>query len=237
MATLRQVDKVIRVFYSKAGHTDKNEIFLACNFLNNNGVIAVPTDTLYGITARVDDSLALERIYKIKGRDPNKPLAICISKLEQIDQVAEVLPKNRQVLPYLLPGPLTIVLKRSPNLNKDLNPNTNSIGVRLPDHNFIREISETLGCPLALTSANRSGEVSPTTIDDFKEIWDDLDAVFDLGNIKTNITPQSPLAIRMRAGSTVLDLTEERSYKILREGCGLNRTLNVLNRSGFKRRT
>lgn len=237
MAALNKMEKIFKVFYSKSGHVEPTDVRLACSFLNDSGVIALPTDTLYGIAARVDDSKALDRIYKIKGRDPNKPIAVCVSALEQIDKVADIGGLNKNVLPSLLPGPLTIVLKRSPNLNKDLNPNISNIGVRIPDHNFIRAISDELDCPLALTSANKSGETSPLHIDDFQDIWDDLDAVFDLGKLRGRLPmSDSKLAQQQRVGSTVIDLTEERSYKILREGCGFNRTINVLSRFGFRRR-
>lgn len=224
---MNKLDKLFRVFYSKGGHVERAEILLACNYLNNNGVVAIPTDTLYGVAARIDRPEALEKIYKIKGRDPAKPLAVCLAGFEQLDQVADVSKHHRDVLKLLLPGPLTIVLNRSASLSKDLNPGTQNVGIRIPDHNFSRAISDMLDCPLALTSANKSGQPSPLRVEDFQDIWEDLDAIFDAGPMTPN---------RLRNGSTVIDMTEEKAYKILREGCGLNRTINVLNRIGYKRK-
>lgn len=228
--------KIIRLFCTGFGSLEKQQVELASSVLNNSGVIALPTDTLYGIAAKASDTSALERIYKIKGRDATKPLAVCVANVDLITEVAEVGGRDMSVIKSLLPGPITFVLKRSEKLNKSLNPNLETIGVRVVDHVFMRTVCRRTG-PLALTSANRSGEMSPVDVSDFQDIWDDLDFVFDAGELRKTL-PDISIKSTARNGSTVVDLTDPTSkfYKIIRDGCALNRVINTLNRFGYRQK-
>lgn len=233
MATLQ---KIKQLFYLRGGQMDRDQVNFACGILNRSGVIALPTDTLYGLAAKASDSKALEKIYKIKGRDASKPLAVCIANVAEIEEVADIGRTDMNIFKSLLPGPVTLVLQRSSKLNKDLNPNVATIGVRVPCHNFIIALCDQCG-PLALTSANKSGEKSPNVIDDFMEIWDELDCIFDNGPVKKNVIDDSDIFSGEQTGSTVIDLTEQerKYYKIIREGCALNRSINILTRFGYRR--
>ena len=234
---MANLQNIIRLFYNKSGHLNREQVILACSILDKSGVIALPTDTLYGIAAKVNDTTAIEKMYKIKGRDPAKPLAVCIPNVDAIEEVADIGQTSINVFKSLLPGPITIVLKLSTNLNKALNPSVDTIGVRVPDHNFVMALCCSVG-PLALTSANKSGEKSPLEVGDFKDIWSDLDCIFDAGEIRKGMLETSALMTTMRAGSTVVDLTDpsNKFYKIIREGCALNRVINTLNKLGYRRR-
>uniref|UniRef100_A0A6G1SC52 Threonylcarbamoyl-AMP synthase n=1 Tax=Aceria tosichella TaxID=561515 RepID=A0A6G1SC52_9ACAR len=234
---MANLHKIKQLFYLRGGQMDREQVNFACGILNKSGVIALPTDTLYGLAAVANDSKALDKIYKIKGRDAGKPLAVCVADVAEIPQVADIGKNDMDVFRSLLPGPVTLVLKRSSSLNKDLNPNVPTIGVRVPCHNFIIALCDQLG-PLALTSANKSGEKSPLVIDDFKEIWDELDCIFDAGPTRENFVEQSNVFSKERAGSTVIDLSdqERKYYKIIREGCALHRSINILTRFGYRRK-
>lgn len=227
------IKKVVTLVYNRSGQLDKEQLLNACNLLEKvRSVVALPTDTLYGIAARVEDSEALERIYQIKGRDSHKPLAVCVPNVASIDKVAQTDKLyNRRVLDILFPGPITIVLKRSPSLNPKLNPGIETIGVRIPDHNFTIALAVSVG-PLALTSANRSGAGNPIEISDFHDLWDELDCVYDCGRLRN--TEEKDLDYKL--ASTVVDLSLGNKYEIIREGIGLNRVVNVLNRLGYKRK-
>lgn len=229
----RSMGKLITTYYNLAGQIHRDQVELACDVLRKGGVIAVPTDTIYGIAARVDDSKALNRIYQIKGRDTTKPLSVCLSSLEDIDQVSDQ-KISKQVLRSLLPGPITILLNRRSDLNEDLNPNIDTIGVRVPNHNFITAVANMIG-PLALTSANKSGESSPIEVGEFQELWPELDYIFDCGLLQKHNIDDNPMITRL--GSTVVDLSKPLQYKIVRKGCALNRTVNLLRRFGFKEDT
>lgn len=230
--------RVIKTLYNKSGQIRREDIDIACEILEKGGVIAVPTDTVYGLAALVDNQVALDNIYKIKGRDLNKPLAVCLPRHEDIKNVAKTEELNPIILPSLLPGPTTIILPRKPSLNPRLNPGLDNIGIRVPDHNFVMALCHIVG-PLALTSANRSGDKSPITIEEFRDLWPELEAVFDVGKVQNryHIDSLSEESQMQRLGSTVVDLSKPKSYTIIRPGCALNRTINILNRFGYKNMT
>ncbi|XP_020268120.1 yrdC domain-containing protein, mitochondrial isoform X2 [Asparagus officinalis] len=172
-------------------------------------VIAVPTDTLYGFSCDACSAQAVNQIYDIKGRKVTSPLAICVADVSDIPRFATIDHLPHGLLDSLLPGPVTVVLKRGDFsiLEKSLNPGLDSIGVRVPDCDFIRSIARGSGSALALTSANLSGQPSSVSIRDFEDLWQYCAYVYDGGLLPCG-----------RAGSTVVDLTKPRTYKILRPG-------------------
>ncbi|TRY92371.1 hypothetical protein DNTS_012359, partial [Danionella cerebrum] len=127
-------------------------------------VVAVPTDTIYGLACAAQNSAAVQKVYEIKGRNEQKPLAICLPEIQDIYRFCKVCVKD-DLLRDLLPGPVTLVLERSPTLNPDLNPFTKLIGVRIPDHPFMRRLCQLCDEPLALTSANISEQTSTVAVD------------------------------------------------------------------------
>ncbi|KAL5718903.1 hypothetical protein ACHQM5_011757 [Ranunculus cassubicifolius] len=193
----------------------------AIRSIKEEKVIAVPTDTLYGFACDACSAGAVNRIYEIKGRKQTSPLAICVGDVSDIERfaVTDHLPPG--LLDDLLPGPVTVVLKRGESsiLEKSLNPGLDSIGVRVPDSDFIRVIARGSKSALALTSANLSGQPSSINIQDFENLWDHCAYVYDGGLLSSG-----------RAGSTVVDLTEHGKYKILRPGSALEETKAILCR-------
>lgn len=182
-------------------------------------VIALPTDTLYGIAALAQDNLAVENIYKIKKRNSTKPLAICVA------EVAEVYNWGKVTIPHsllnsLLPGPVTLVFQRTPQLNPALNPGTDLVGIRIPDEEFIRTVVKFCGTPIALTSANISTKESPLCVEEFSELWGKLHSVYDTGHIGEQTD--------CREGSTIIDLSQTGSYRLIRRGIAYKRTVQVL---------
>ncbi|XP_058196905.1 uncharacterized protein LOC131312652 isoform X1 [Rhododendron vialii] len=184
-------------------------------------VIAVPTDTLYGFACDACSMEAVSRIYEIKGRKHTSPLAICVGEVSDINRFAITDHLPHGLLHCLLPGPVTVVLRRgeASMLEKSLNPGLDSIGVRVPDCNFIRTIARASGSALALTSANLSGKPSSVCIKDFENLWEHCAHVYDGGVLPSG-----------RAGSTVVELIEPGKYKILREGSAKEETIAILER-------
>uniref|UniRef100_A0A023G7S8 Threonylcarbamoyl-AMP synthase n=1 Tax=Amblyomma triste TaxID=251400 RepID=A0A023G7S8_AMBTT len=181
----------------------------AASILRAGGVIAVPTDTIYGVAALAQHSDAVQRLFQLKRRDAGKPVAICVHDVADISLWAEVsIPET--LLRQLFPGPVTAVFCRTPRLNPALNPLTNLVGVRVPDSDFIRETAKRCGGPLALTSANVSSEMSTLTVKEFQSLWPHLDAVFDGGDLSVSGFH--------REGSTVIDFSLPGCFRILREG-------------------
>ncbi|XP_047005057.1 yrdC domain-containing protein, mitochondrial-like [Schistocerca americana] len=180
----------------------------AVRLLMQDCVIAVPTDTVYGLAGAVQSEDAVEKLYKIKGRDAAKPIAICVSSISEVEKWADTSILPPALLQCILPGPFTIVLKRSKALNAKFNPGIPNVGIRIPQDRFIVEVVKKFGEPIALTSANSSGEQSAIEVEEFSHLWQYVDAVFDAGKIPQEI----------RTGSTVVDLSEHGSFKIIRAG-------------------
>ncbi|GLT45735.1 hypothetical protein SLA2020_195440 [Shorea laevis] len=193
----------------------------AVEALKAGKIIAVPTDTLYGFACDACSLEAVNRIYEIKGRKQTSPLAICVGDVPNIKQFAVTDHLPGGLLDSLLPGPVTIVLQRGESsiLEKSLNPGLDSIGVRVPDSNFIRIISRGSGSALALTSANLSGKPSSVCINDFENLWEHCAYVYDGGVLPSG-----------RAGSTIVDLTKPGKYKILRPGSAKEETVAILEK-------
>lgn len=226
--------KVIKTLYLTNGQFKLEQAELASKYLNEGGVVALPTDTIYGIAAKADNKLALDRLYSIKGRDLSKPLAICVSDIESIADVAETRDIESDLLAALLPGPVTVLLKRSPNLNPYLNPGVQTVGIRVPDHNFISTVCKLSGT-LALTSANRSGKPSTCSVEEFQDLIPELDCTFDCGQSRSARIGTDCLS-SYEPGSTVIDLTRPGVYGVLRQGQGFNRAKSVLEKFGYQAR-
>ncbi|GAA0153836.1 hypothetical protein LIER_11984 [Lithospermum erythrorhizon] len=189
--------------------------------IKSGKVIAVPTDTLYGFACDACSAEAVNRIYEIKGRKHTKPLAICVGDVVDITRFAATDHLPQGLLNSLLPGPVTVVLRRGESsiLEKSLNPGLDSIGVRVPDSNFIRVVARGSGSALALTSANLSGQPSSVDIRDFENLWEQCAYIYDGGVLPSG-----------RAGSTIIDLTKIGTYKILRPGSAKEETISILER-------
>jgi len=202
-------------------NVNSKAVDLACDFLTRRGIIAVPTDTVYGLMCLAQDPSLIERLYKIKGRHKQKPIAICLDSVQSIPKWSKVTVIS-QVLTTLLPGPYTLLFERNEKISPKLNPESNLIGIRIPNHSFIQKICKKVATPLALTSANISSESNCNRIEQFSHLWPSLDAVFDGGKISSS-DPNS-------LGSTVIDLSTAGYYKITRPGCALQSAKAILEK-------
>ena len=177
----------------------------ALAILKRGGLVAIPTDTVYGLAALAVDSDAIGRIYEVKGRSENKAIAILIGEISQLNLVAASLNEAASRLAaFFWPGALTLVLPRHPSLPTNLSPQP-TIGVRMPDHAFARRLLARAG-PLATTSANISGGPNPRNAQEVLAQLDGrIELVLDGGDTPVGVP------------STVVDCTGE-SIIILRQG-------------------
>lgn len=199
---------------------------LAVEALAAGKVIAVPTDTIYGLAVDATNSDAISLLYKIKNRDSKKPLAVCLADIADVSHwgMTENLPKG--LLEQLLPGAVTVLLTRKASVNGNLNPGVNEIGIRVPGgqrRTFIRQVAAELGMPLALTSANYSNELSCLCVEEFRDLWPLVDIVFDGGRINSNT----------REGSTIVDLSKTGKYRIIRAGVVLPALQKIMKQYGL----
>ncbi|KAG1714823.1 YrdC domain-containing protein, mitochondrial [Nymphon striatum] len=203
------------------GCVDNHSIDVTVNALQKGGIVAVPTDTLYGLTANVSCPQSIKKIFEIKKRNISNSLAICVSEIEDIKIWANVPDPLIPLLEELLPGPVTVLLTRSSNLPITFNVGNPLVGVRIPQNSFLRQVVKSLGTPIALTSANVSGSESTLSTQEFKPLWHKLDLVVDGGVIGESAT-------HSRSGSTIIDLSNIPKYTIVRRGMDYERILKIL---------
>lgn len=177
----------------------------AVDILNNGGLVSFPTDTVYGLASLAFRSDYIERLFVVKGRDSARAIAILISESEVMKKVsAQPGEMSWRLARKFWPGPLTLILKRHPNLPEILSPNQ-TIGIRMPDHPVALDLLSITG-PLAVTSANISGHENTQTAQQvFDQLHDRIHLILDGGS--------SPGGVP----STVVDCTGLEPI-ILREG-------------------
>lgn len=200
----RKKGLIIRV---ESGQPDSFAIDRAVKVLDEQGIIAFPTDTVYGLGCRADSAKAVKSIYKVKGRDFKNPLILFLGKTEELGKYSRELPDYSDKLTRAFwPGPLTLVAKASPAVKQWGLDKDGTIGLRVPDNALLQEIIKAAGLPLATTSANRSGAAESFSA---PEVMGSLPGPVDLMLDGGEITRSFP--------STVLDITGNHPV-ILRKG-------------------
>lgn len=162
---------------------DSRALEQASGALQHGGVVAFPTDTVYGIGASLDHPAALRRIYDLKGRSPDKPLPILISRVEVLDQLSsDVDERLVELAEQFWPGALTIVLAAALHLPAEVKAPDNTIGVRLPNHSIPLTLAERAGGAIATTSANLSGQASAHAASEIHDAFGGtIDVILDGG--------------------------------------------------------
>jgi len=184
-----------------------NEIALAAELLRSGGLVALPTETVYGLGANGLDETAVAKIFAAKGRPNDNPLILHIASAEElVFYCREITCVTYQLAAAFWPGALTLVLKRKPVVPDAVTAGLGTVAVRCPDHPLTRAVIAAAGLPIAAPSANVSGKPSPTTAAHVLEDMDGkIDAVLDGG------------ACDIGVESTILDLTTNPPH-LLRPG-------------------
>ncbi len=179
--------------------------------LKQGGVIAYPTDTTYGIGCSILNKKALERIYRIKQRERNKPLSFICADLSEISSYAQVSNFAFKTMKRLLPGPYTFILDASRTVPELLMTRQKTVGIRVPDNAICRAIVRELGHPIVTTSANLSGDEplgDPFLLEE--ELGSQLDMVVDGGILTADVSSvvtlvgDLPQVLRQGIGDTSL---------------------------------
>ena len=155
----------------------------AADVLRSGQLVVVPTDTVYGLAAALTRPDAVARIYEVKQRPPERPIALLVDQLEQVEQVAESIPDAaRLLMTRFWPGGLTILLPKKADVPDVITAAGPTVAVRMPDHPVPRALIRRLGAPLPTTSANRHGEPSPKSADNARvAIGADVAIILDAG--------------------------------------------------------
>ena len=185
----------------------KDETEAAAELLRAGGLVAVPTETVYGLAGNGLDPAVIEKIYEVKDRPAVKPISLMVPGAEAIDSVCTGVPPAAKALAERFwPGPLTLVLKARPEVPEVLRAGGETVGLRCPRQQQTLELLKRLEFPLAVPSANPSGEPSPKTAEAVLAYFDGkIEAVIDGGPCELGLE------------STVLDMSRT-PYRILRQG-------------------
>ncbi len=187
--------------------TNTNALELSVELINKGEIIVVPTETVYGLVCDWNNSKAIENIYKLKGRDFNKPLsAFCDGMSMILAMVDEINENSRKLIENFMPGPITLLMKRNKRFVDYSNNDTDIIGIRIPDNEFVLSMIKKIKRPLASTSANISGNSPLSKVGDlYKFFKGKIPLIIDGGRAKIGIV------------STIVDVVDE-PPKIVREG-------------------
>lgn len=175
--------------------------------IRGGGLVAVPTETVYGLAGNGLDEKAVAEIYEVKGRPEVKPLSLMVHDAASMERYCESVPPQAYTLAERFwPGPLTIVMDAKPCVPEIVRAGGKTVGLRCPDHPLTLELLEKSGVPFAAPSANPSGEASPKNADSVLKYFDGkIDAVLDGGECGIG------------RESTLIDLSRT-PYRILRQG-------------------
>ncbi len=179
--------------------TGEKDIEEAGRILRNGGLVAFPTETVYGLGANALDPAAVKAVYDAKGRPSDNPMIVHISAEDELPTVvAEVPEKAKVLMKAFWPGPLTMVFRKSEAVPMRTTGGLDTVGIRMPSSEVARALIKAAGVPIAAPSANLSGKPSPTN---YKDVLEDMDGRIDA------VIEGEPCAVGIE--STVLDLTGE----------------------------
>lgn len=188
------------------------------DILKNNGVISVPTDTVYGVCARIDSKKAHDNLILVKNRPETKPFPVMCANEEQIKGIAIVNEKAEKIIKSFMPGPITIVLNKKETVPDYITNGKKTIAIRMATSKTLEKIILALGAPIFMSSANQSGEKTSESLEEIEKNCPKINGILE-GKIKLGV------------GSTIIDCTSEK-IKVLREGpIKLEEINNIINHS------
>ena len=195
-------------YYRLTNQSSDKEIYQeAGRIIRAGGLVAFPTETVYGLGGDAENPLASRKIYEAKGRPSDNPLIVHIAEISQLREIASHLPKEAEKLAEAFwPGPLTMIVDKNDRIPLETTGGLQTVAVRMPSHPAAREFIRVSGRMIAAPSANTSGRPSPTRAEHVRQ---DLDGRIDM------ILDGGPVGIGLE--STIVDLTEG-TPTILRPG-------------------
>ena len=161
---------------------NQNDINELANILKNDGVISVPTDTVYGVCARISSKKAHDKLMEVKSRPETKSFPIMCADEEQIRNIAIVNKTAEKLIKAFMPGPITIVLLKKENIPAFVSNGKNTIAVRMATSKVLEDLIKKVESPIFMTSANRSGEPTCTNLDEIEKACPMLDGIME-GNV------------------------------------------------------
>ncbi len=177
------------------------------SFLTQGNIVAVPTETVYGLAGNAFDPKAIATIYSAKGRPDNNPLIVHVRSWEQLEEIAQITPKAKLLSEQFWPGPLSLILKKKDCIPDSVTAGMPTVAVRMPSHPVFRQLANNCPFPLAAPSANPFGYISPTSAQHVEQcLGNKIDLILDGGSSEAGIE------------STILSLADESKPSLLRLG-------------------
>lgn len=171
------------------------------------GMIAYPTETVWGLGVDASNESAIEKIFAVKGREFSAPISILVRDISVANEWVQISQKARSFLEIVWPGPVTVILPKKEHVSPLLTAQTPYLGLRCSDDPYAKELMFHLGRPITTTSANRSGETPALTKEELSWLPDEVQVV-----------GQDNPGCSSRKGSTVLKIDENDEYSFYREG-------------------
>lgn len=195
---------------------NQNEIEELANIIKNDGIVAIPTDTVYGLCAKTNSKIAYENLIKIKKRPLNKAFPIMCANIEQINSIAIIDSKSEKIINEFMPGPITILLEKKPEIPAYINNGLKLIAIRMATSEVLKKLIQKVGCPLFMSSANISGKDVCQNIDELQNIFPNIEGILE-GKVEYG------------KASTIIDCTSDK-IKLIREGpISLEEIVNTVN--------
>lgn len=195
----------------------ENAVREAAQTLSRGGLVAFPTETVYGLGADASNPEAVKKLFQAKGRPSNHPLIVHVAKLEDAKKWSAEFPETARVLAEMFwPGPLTLILKKARHVPEEVTGGQKTIAIRVPSHPTALALLTEFGGGIAAPSANKFGHLSPTCADDVRAEFGDLDGLLILDGGQCEIGIES----------TIIDLTGEKP-RILRPGMIQSESISV----------
>ena len=182
----------------------ENQMNEICDVIQKGGIVAFPTETVYGVGIHFNDEEALERLMEAKNRDYSKAITLMVADKADISQYAYISPQAQKMIDQFMPGMITLIFKKKKSVHDSMTNGKSTIGIRIPDSEFVLSLLKKVG-PMLVTSANLSQHSNTTST---QEVLNQLDGRIDLvvdGKTSDNIA------------STVVDVSQD-EIKILRAG-------------------
>lgn len=181
----------------------EDELDIVCEIVSQDGVVAFPTETVYGLGVRFNSEKALDKLMEAKERDYSKAITLMVGSRNEIEKYAYISEDAKKIINAFMPGMITMVFKKKADVNPIMTNGKETIGIRIPDSEYVLSLLQKAG-PMLVTSANLSNHPNTTST---KEVLDQLNGRIDIvvdGKTSDNIA------------STVIDVTN--GVKVLREG-------------------
>ena len=202
----------------------EDQIRTAIDVIKSGGTIVYPTETVYGLGADALSEAAVRKVYEIKKRDLSQPISLAVSSFEMLQTVAHVDSKSLAILTELLPGPVTVLLKKKDVVPDLITAASDLVGIRFPDDEIALSIIEETG-PITSTSANVSGRNPPTRVE---EVEIESEVIINGGRCKYSM-PSTVVAMTIvTANEEKVDRKVEIEIEIKRRGACYDRVLHVL---------